>query len=163
VLNYLILFFFGFVLVTVKDIFWSGMVEYRRLFLTTGVVSFTVMLLIVFYFEDSSTRHFIEAFFKVLNLWSWILALFGFAAKHLNKKSKTLTYANEAVYPFYILHQTVMIIFAYYLVDIDWTLGVKFLILVTATFGISWLLYEFLIRRWKYMRPLFGLRFKSRK
>lgn len=119
------------------------------------------MLLIVLNFEDSSIRHFIEAFFKVFNLWSWILALFGFAAKHLNKKSKTLAYANEAVYPFYILHQTVMLIFAYYLIDIDWDLGEKFLILVAATFGISWIIYEFLIRRWKYVRPLFGLKQKG--
>jgi hypothetical protein len=160
VLNYLILFFFGFTLVTAKEVFWSGVVAYRRVFLTIGVVSFAVMLLMVLHFEDSSTRHFMEAFVKVLNLWSWILALFGFAAKHLNKKSKTLAYANEAVYPFYILHQTVMIIFAFYLIGLDWALGEKFLVLVTATFGMSWIIYEFLIRRWKYVRPLFGLKIK---
>lgn len=161
VVNYLMLFFFGFVLVTVKDDFWQGVVAYRKLFLATGVVSFSVMLIMVLSFEDSPVRHFIEAFFKVVNLWAWILALFGFAAKHLNKKSQTLAYANEAVYPFYILHQTVMLIFAYYLIDADWTLWEKFFVLVLATFGVSWIIYELLIRRWKYLRPLFGLKIKS--
>ena len=57
VVNYLVLFFFGFVLVTVKDVFWIGVVQFRKLFLTTGVVSFTIMLMIVFNFEDSLPRH----------------------------------------------------------------------------------------------------------
>jgi len=161
IINYIILFLFGFILITVKENFWSTAVTHRKLFLATGIISFTIMLLITIHYEDSSTRHFIEAFFKVLNLWSWIMALFGFAAKHLNKNSKLLSYSNEAVYPFYILHQTVMIVIAYYIIDLNWPLGIKFLILIIGTFGISWIIYEFLIRRWKYIRPMFGLKKKA--
>jgi len=116
------------------------------------------MLFITLSFKDSYIRHYTEAFLKVLNLWSWILALFGFASKYLNKKSKILSYLNEAVYPFYILHQTVMIVIAYFLIDLDWLLGLKAFIMIIGTFGISWLLYEFFIRRWKYIRPFFGLK-----
>ncbi len=161
IINYIILFFFGFLLITVKETFWVTVKNYRKSFLLTGIVSFTIMLLLTLIYEDSYIRHLTEAFLKVLNLWSWILALFGYAAKYLNKKSKILSYSNEAVYPFYILHQTVMIVIAYYLIDLDWSLGLKAFVLIIGTFGISWLMYEFLIRRRKYIRPFFGLKPKN--
>ncbi len=163
IMNCITLFFYGFLLITVKDTFWITVEKYRRYFLVTGIVSFTTMLLITLKYEDSTIRHFTEAFFKVLNLWSWILALFGFAAKYLNRKSKILSYSNEAVYPFYILHQTVMIVIAYFLIDLNWPAGVKAFIMIIGTFALSWLLYEFLIRRWNYVRPLFGLKKKAPK
>ena len=97
----------------------------------------------------------------MVNLWSWVLALFGFSAKHLNKKSKLLSYSNQAVYPFYILHQTVIMVIAHYLVNLEWSLGIKASIMVIGTFGISWFIYEFFIRRWNYVRSLFGLKPKD--
>ncbi len=156
--NCFILFFYGFLLVATKDIFWQSVAKKKRYFLCIGVVSFSLLILITHTYEDSTIRHFTEAFIKVTNLWSWILALFGYAATYLNKQSKKLTYANEAVYPFYILHQTVMMIIAYYLINQNWSLTVKASILIIGTFGFSWLIYEFLIRRWRYVRPFFGLK-----
>ena len=106
------------------------------------------------------TPHFTEAFLKEFNLWSWILTLFGYAAKYLNKPGKTLSYANQAVYPFYILHQSIMMVIAYYLMDLSWGLLPKFTLMVITTFGGSWLIYEFLIRRIRIVWPLFGLKKK---
>ena len=40
--------------------------------------------------------------------WSWVLAILGFGMKHLNFNKPILPYANEAVLPFYILHQPVL-------------------------------------------------------
>jgi len=158
IINYLFLFLFGFLLITVKDVFWATVENYRKLYLIIGILSFFIMLYLTRQYEDSTLRHFIEAFFKVMNLWSWVLTLFGFASKFLNKRSKMLSYCNEAVYPFYILHQTVMIIIAYYLMNLEWSLVLKAPLMIFGTFGISWLIYEFLIRRWRFLRPLFGLK-----
>ena len=105
----------------------------------------------------------LHGFLKVFNLWSWILALFGYASAYLNKANRTLSYANEAVYPFYILHQTVTISIAYFLMKVDWGFIPECLVLIVGTFGISWMIYEFGIRRWKIIRPLFGLKTKPRK
>ncbi len=157
-INCIVLFFFGFLLISIQDTFWSTVERFRTFFLITGVLSFSSMLLLTHQYEDSNLRHYIEAFFKVANLWSWILFLFGFSAKYLNRKSNLLNYANEAVYPFYILHQTIMIGIAYYLIDLDWSFTIKSSIMIVGTFMLSWLLYEFLIRRWKYIRPFFGLK-----
>ena len=153
----LFLFFSGFVLISLGDTFWKAADQFKEKALIIGIMTFGIM---IFYWniEDSVLVHFTEAFFKVLNIWLWILAIFGYGAKYLNKKSDLLTYANQAVYPFYILHQTVTVVLAYSLMDLDWGLGPKFLILSLGTFGISFLLYEFLIRRIAFIGPLFGLK-----
>ncbi|NJB71383.1 hypothetical protein GGR42_001845 [Saonia flava] len=156
----MILFFYGFLLISVKATFWKTVEQYRKWYLIAGLVGFSILMTIIFGFEDSTVIHFTEALVKVFNIWAWIMTLFGYASKHLNKPSKTLSYANEAVYPFYIMHQTIMIIIGYYLMDLNWGFVPKFSIMILGTFLGSWLIYEFLIRRWKLIRPLFGLKMK---
>ncbi|WP_194777516.1 acyltransferase family protein [Pararhodonellum marinum] len=158
VINYLTLFFYGFLLISVKDIFWKTVEANRRKYLYLGILAFSLMVGLRMAYEDSVIIHFTEASFKVINLWAWILVLFGYAAAYLNRSSSTLSYANEAVYPFYILHQTITIALGFYLMHLPWGFWPKFLLMVLGTFGIAWLLYEFLIRRWTWIRPLFGLK-----
>lgn len=158
----MLLFFYGFLLISVKEEFWKTVEHYRRYFLYCGLVGFALFLTIILNFEDSIYVHFIEALVKVFNLWSWILTLFGYAAKYLNKASKPLSYANEAVYPFYILHQTIIIIIGFYIMDLDWGIVPKLTVMVTFTFLITWIIYDFGIRRWKIIRPLFGLKLKKK-
>ncbi len=160
IINYMIMFLFGYLLITVKDAFWVTVEKHGKHFLLAGLVCFTIMLFLVETYEDSYFRHFTEAFLKVANLWSWVLALFGFASKYLNRKSKILQYCNEAVYPFYILHQTIMMVIAYYVMNLEWSLGLKASIMIVGTFVFSWIIYEFLVRRRKYVRPFFGLKKK---
>ena len=47
---------------------------------------------------------------SAMHIWSLILALLGFAARHLNFSNGFLRYSNQAVYPFYILHQTIIVV-----------------------------------------------------
>jgi glucan biosynthesis protein C len=156
--NYLNLFFFGYLLIALGDAFWSVARRYRRQFLFLGLIGFTLLIGIRLLFEDSVAVHFIEAGFKVFNLWSWILAIFGYAAAYLNRPSAALSYANQAVYPFYILHQTVTILIAYFIMDLPWGFAPKFAVLLGGTFGVSWLIHEFAIRRWSWVRPFFGVK-----
>jgi hypothetical protein len=108
--------------------------------------------------KDTHFSYALELIIVPINYWSWILTFFGFAAKYLNKTSEKLRYANEAVYPFYILHQTITIIIGYYIMNLDWGFLLKFSTMIIGTFLGSWILYEFGIRRLKYIRPLFGLK-----
>jgi hypothetical protein len=159
--NYSAFFFFGFLLMTVQKTFWDTVTRHRRFYLYAGLIGFTLYLSLILSFEDSILIHFTEAFLKVFNLWSWTLVLFGYAATYWNRPSRALTYCNEAVYPFYILHQTITIIAAYFIIDPDWGFLPKFIYLLFTTFGGSWIIYEFGIRRWKWIRPLFGLKLKK--
>jgi len=162
VINYSTLFFYGFILVALGDTFWKSVEKLKKQALIIGLICFSG-LIICWQFEDGYIRHFIEAFLKVTNLWSWILVLFAYAAKYLNRPSKTLAYSNQAVYPFYILHQTVTITIAYYLMDLDWGFLPKASILVVGTFGISWLIYDMIILRIPWLHPLFGLKAKRKE
>ncbi|PQB04070.1 acyltransferase family protein [Aureitalea marina] len=155
---FLVLFFYGFLLIASGGRFWEFVARYRRIYLMCGIVGFTALIGIILLYPDSTWRHFTEAGIKVFNIWSWILAIFGYGSAYLNKPSRALAYANQAVYPFYILHQTITLVVAYYLMDLNWSVTTKFVILTVVTFGGSWLIYEFLIRRWKWIRPLFGLK-----
>ncbi|MCL9806585.1 acyltransferase family protein [Flavobacterium amniphilum] len=157
IINSMTLFFYGFLLISVKETFWNTVEKYRRTYLYCGLTAFSILLFIITVFEDGYTRHFIEAFIYVASFWSWILTLFGYASKYLNKPSNLLNYCNQAVYPFYILHQTVTVILAYFVMHLEWGFSSKFIFLSAGTFLISWIIYEFFIRRWLLIRPLFGL------
>jgi len=158
----LTLFFYGFLLIAVQEEFWKVVVEIRRNALIIGIITFLLMISLIFYVEDGYLRHFTEAALKVVSLWSWIMVLFGYASTGLNKKSKLLAYCNEAVYPFYILHQTITVIIAYYLMKLEWNLFTKASILTLGTFVGCFILYEFMFRRAILLRPLFGLKNKRR-
>lgn len=157
IINYITLFFIGFLLISVKDAFWKSVGQNRKMYLSCGIFGFAVFLFLTTQYEDGYVRHFTEAFVSVFTFWSWILTLFGYASKHLNKPSRLLAYCNEAVYPFYILHQTITVLLGYYVMNLQWSFFSKFSMMSIGTFLISWLIYEFLIRRWITVRPLFGL------
>ncbi len=157
----LTLFFYGFLLVSIKEAFWKAVVKIRYVTLIVGLVVFAGLLMIWLMLEDSIIVHFSEALLKVTNFWAWILTIFGFASVHLNRRSVAVVYANRAVYPFYILHQTVTIVIAYFIYDEPWGLFPKAMILVLGTFGVSFLFYEFLIRRFRWTWILFGLKKES--
>ncbi len=163
VANYSILFLYGFLLIMVKEVFWKTVQQNRRPLLILGILAFSSWLLLIFQFNGIVWADYLKPLIKVINCWSWILALFGYAAKYLNKKSAAISYANQAVYPFYILHQTVTVSLGFYLRDLDWSLGEKAVLLVAGTFIISGVLYEFFIRRVNLLRPLFGLKQETGK
>ncbi|MEL6483298.1 MAG: acyltransferase family protein [Bacteroidota bacterium] len=158
---YLVFFFTGFLLISSGDTFWTSLENIKGKALGIGAFSFTALTLIWLFFEDGLVIHLIEAFFKMTNLWSWILVLFGYGAQFLNRPSSTIAYANRAVYPFYILHQTITVALAYYLMDLSWGLVPKATLLVLGTFGISWVLYHFVILPLFFLHPLFGLKKKK--
>ncbi len=156
----IILFFYGFLLISTGDVFWKSLELLKKKALIAGCICFSGQVVIWLFFEDGYVVHFTEALLKVVNIWSWIIVLFAFSAQYLNRSSKSLAYANRAVYPFYILHQTITICIAYYLMDLDWGFIPKATVLVVGTFGVSWLLYDFILRV-PILHPLFGLKKSS--
>lgn len=87
----------------------------------------------------------------------WIFTLLGYARARLNFDHWFVRYGNEAVYPFYIVHQTVLIAIGYYVIQWPWGILPKLLVLMAGTFLGSWAIYE-LVRRTPPTRLLFGLK-----
>lgn len=154
------LFLLGFVLLSAEKSWWKAVDEIKSTALAIGVAAFLTRVLIWSLVEDGIVVHFIEAIVTVVNGWSWILVIFGYGAQYLNRPSTTLSYANRAVYPFYILHQTITILVAYFLLKISLPLYVEVACLAVGTFLGSFLIYEFIVRRIRWIWPVMGLKTK---
>ncbi|TWX64331.1 acyltransferase [Colwellia demingiae] len=138
---------------------WQSFEKNRYFSLTLGLISYAV-LLAIFLSPDEMLpmdRTVVWDYTSLLVKWSWIALIIGFARKHLNYTNSTLKYCNVMVYPFFILHQTVIIVLGYYVIDWSMSGTLEFLVIVTGTFVICSLLYELLIKRVNTLRVLFGL------
>lgn len=90
--------------------------------------------------------------------WAWLFAAVGYGREYLNKKHRALNYINQAVYPFYILHQTIIVIIVYYVVKTTDTVGMKYFFTAGLSFFLSVMIYHLFIRPWAIMRFLFGMK-----
>ena len=53
---------------------------------------------------------------RVFYGWAVIAGLLGLAGRFLNRRSRVLSYLTEAVFPYYIIHQTVIVLVGYWLI-----------------------------------------------
>ena len=90
--------------------------------------------------------------------WSWILGLLGVGNRWFNTNSKYLGYANEAVLPFYILHQPIILVIGFFVIQLNIVIALKYLIIATTSFTAILAVYDMLIRRINFLRFLFGMR-----
>lgn len=93
-----------------------------------------------------------------VNTMAWLFTVIGFANRHLTRRPAFLGEATEAVYPFYMLHQTVTVIAVYWLLKLGVAPVAGFILAVFATFLGTSALYFTGVRPWSFVRPLFGLR-----
>jgi len=96
-----------------------------------------------------------------LLIWSYLLTFLGFAMRHWKADRPLLAYANEAVLPFYILHQPVILLVGYFVIQLELPIAVKYLMIAPPAFGMTLGLYEFGVRRWNPVRRLFGLKART--
>ncbi len=90
--------------------------------------------------------------------WCWVLMILGFASQHLRFGTPFLATANEAVLPFYVLHQTVLLTIGYFVVR--WAVPdlAKWAIIAATSLAICLGLYWFVIRPFNLLRFLFGMK-----
>jgi glucan biosynthesis protein C len=157
------LYFLGFFLSYFRG-FWQMCERYRWLFFAMASISATV-LWVEFYWplrlpKEQNFLFYIYALCNSTQIWFVIIASLGFARKHLNFSNEFLRYATSAVYPFYILHQTIIVATGYYVVQWQLPITVKLLLLIIFCFSSVYILYEFLIKRFWLTRLLYGLKLK---
>lgn len=158
-------FLYGFVLMTDHE-FIEIIKKKTTLLLNVGVLSSTLFIYIA-----SQGGHMVEAYlhpsFSLLHLGfsglsaiiavSWILFFVGFFAKFMNFNHRLLIPANISILPIYVLHQTLIIVFGYYIVGLEINLVFKFIIIAFTAIPASVLLYK-MIQTNNISRFLFGLK-----
>jgi glucan biosynthesis protein C len=90
--------------------------------------------------------------------WCAVVAALGFGYRHLNDADNAWRrYLSDAVFPLYILHQTLIIVLAH--LAARWALrpAAEAPLLMLATLALGLLGYE-AVRRVRWLRPLFGLK-----
>jgi peptidoglycan/LPS O-acetylase OafA/YrhL len=95
--------------------------------------------------------------------WGWAIDVLYLAMRYLNFSNKWLVYGNETIMPFYLLHQPVIILISFFVVQWDASIPVKLLVVVIGSFLITLGLVELLIRPFKPMRMLFGMKPRRRR
>lgn len=95
---------------------------------------------------------------RTFNAWFWVIAALGYGARYLNKTNRCYRYANEASYPFYILHQTVIMGIGYFVVSWNIGLWTKFFVICISSFVATLFLYDVCVRRTRVTRFLFGMK-----
>ena len=95
---------------------------------------------------------------RIFGGWICVLAFFGLGMQYLTMRTTRLDYANEAVLPFYILHQTVILAVGYFV--LQWAIPdvLEWAAVVVISFAAILVMYEFLVRRFNVMRVLFGMK-----
>lgn len=103
----------------------------------------------------------VDTVLSILYAWSAIVLLMALAQRYLNRPSKLLTYLTGAVFCYYILHQTIIVIAGFYLTQLALGAWPEFLLVTAITLGGCLGGYE-LLRRIPFVRPWFGIQAKRK-
>ncbi len=159
ILTHATFFLSGFLIVSHEGL-QKNIQRFRWLSMVLAVILMAALFSLMMTFGDTSNTLLIAVGRGLWGLWSWswVLAILGFGTRRLDFNKPILSYANEAVLPFYILHHPVLLSVGYFVVQ--WTIpaALKFAIIDAVSFAIIMALYEFVVRRFNVMRFLFGMK-----
>jgi hypothetical protein len=125
---------------------------------------------------------------KGIGAWAWIIAIMGAAMSFVRGRARQPTpagprrpgpddpaggtvplrdrairYANQAVLPVYVLHQTVIVVIGFYVVQWDVPTLAKYLVISFTALLATLVLYDVGVRRTAVTRVLFGMKRASRQ
>ena len=144
---------------------WEQLRRSRHWMLTAALASYVLMIAGYLQFDDvdaipDGPLMVLRTLWGVME-WAAIAAILGYARAWNPKDSPLLRYLTAAVFPFYILHQTVIVVLAHNLKPLHIAPALEGPLLIAATFALCLLGYE-VIRRIGWLRPLFGLKRESK-
>lgn len=154
---YLIFFLSGFVLLSNKSII-ETIRKQRNLYLAEATVATVVMFSSPQLFSRGPALDLAWGLSSIFLAWSCGLAAIGYARQYLNRDSKFRKLANEAIYPFYLLHQPVILVIGFFLIRVQMPDVLRLLILTSSSFVISCVLYWYLVRPFNLTRVIFGMK-----
>lgn len=158
-------FFISGMLFTTSKNIWYYLKTYRGFNLIAFVISF-----VLFYAYYFLSNDYVSAYLSIgvrwsiwylvcaLVSWTLVISLLGYGQIWLSKKSVLLKRCNEAIYPFYILHQTIIIVLGYYIIGLDYSIVIKITLLIITSFPLIIIIYRVLIYPFRIPRILFGMK-----
>lgn len=90
--------------------------------------------------------------------WLWTMVFLGYGYRYLSFANPLLVWAREASYPLYILHQTVIVLVGYVVVQYPWGPWTKYVVVLLASMAVCLAVYEGCLRRFRGLRFAFGMK-----
>jgi glucan biosynthesis protein C len=154
--HYLLFTVYGVLLASMRSA-WDWFAEQRRRSLAFALVlTFSGLPLLEYGIVERDTPY--DSMFATTFTWAWLMTFLGYGRRWLSFSNRLIEWARDASYPVYILHQTVIIVIAWFVIQTTWSPWVKFAVVVSATLAICVLLYEFVLRRFAVLRLVFGIK-----
>ncbi len=161
--QYLVFFFFGYLFARSAPV-WTAIERWRWPALAAALASFAF---IAWYFGSYSEANpppdwlrYLQRGIYALDQWGFTLAILGFGRRWLNHDNAARRYLSIAIFPFYILHQTLIILAAQYLKPLQLGAAAEASALIAMTAVGCVLGYE-IARRIGWLRPVMGLKSRS--
>jgi glucan biosynthesis protein C len=164
---YAVFFLIGYVMAADRR-FTGGYQRHGWIFLALGIAAYWSEGALLFglhypYLRAESISWTYVLFNIVMSIgnYCWVMFILSLAAKYMNFNNKVLTYSNEAVLPFYILHQTIILCVGWLVIRWNIGIGQKYVIIALISFALIMALYDTVVRRFNAMRFFFGMRSKK--
>jgi glucan biosynthesis protein C len=156
---YFTVFLYGYWIATDHG-FWTELVRLRNRSLALALSLVTIYLLLVKVLPDEIPDWVQVVVWTLRNIYIWaaLSTILGWAYLKLNRPYRWLPWATEAVYPWYVLHQSLIVLCAYWLLPLQLGPVLEPLLVLAGTAGGCWVLHELVIRRSRWLRPCFGLK-----
>ncbi|MBL4773681.1 MAG: acyltransferase family protein [Alcanivoracaceae bacterium] len=160
-LFFLFFFLMGMCFIKSKSV-WQALTTHRKTNLAWLLISSVIFY--GYYFPDLSPYLSLEWRWQIwwlvcsLVSWSGLLTIVGYAGVYFEKTPDWLYQTNALIYPFYILHQTAIVVFAFHIVQWQANIAVKSLSLLFSSLLVCAVICYYLIRPFKVTRYLFGLK-----
>ena len=154
---YIIFFLSGFILLPNKNIA-EAIRRQRVLYLAETVILTIIMFRMPGLFESEQTGEIIWDVTALFLAWACGITAVGFAKQYLNFDSDFRKIANEAIFPFYLLHQPVIVVVGHFIIHWDIPVLLKVLLITFISFAAVAGLYWLVIRRVNFLRVIFGMK-----
>ena len=158
--DYMALYVIGALIFSAEDIL-ERLEMQRWTMLVLGLVGLVPTLALWFSWggaPDLSLQSVAHELLKLATMFAMMFAAVGWGRRLLNRDTPLLRYLAESSYPFYILHQTVIVALGFLIVQLPWGVAPKYLLLMAASLATTFAIYEAGIRHWNPMRFLFGMK-----
>jgi peptidoglycan/LPS O-acetylase OafA/YrhL len=157
---YILFFLSGFMLLSNQHII-ESIRKQKKLYLAEALLATVCMFSSPHLFADESAADLAWGISSIFLAWSCALAAIGYARQYLNRDSHFRKVANEAIYPFYLLHQPVILILGFLLNKLAMPDLVRLVLLIASSLTITCGLYWFVVRPFNLTRVIFGLKSHS--
>jgi hypothetical protein len=157
-LFYILVFFYGFMMVSDSRI--TQAIRRQTFSALGGAIIFLAIFALMQVDIMASTAHIYDSVYAI-DCWLWLMAIVGMGMRFLNFDNGLRRYASDAVLPVYILHQTLIIVIGFYVIQWNIPVVAKWFFVVTAVFLSSLGIYE-VVRRINVTRFLFGIKVRKR-